>query len=227
VPLCVLERLNRDLRFPCHFLLRAADAPPSGRGVELSATISVAGASGRIRAYLPDEAMAGIDAVPRAPAPSPLDDASWPFAVSAGSVDLSVDELAGIEPGDVLILDGVQRLHWPGGADRGWTLHEQGNSGAFVVDKYFEGIVEMDTAIEPELAKADLERLPVRLYVVLGEKELTLGEVRALAPGSMFELTAGKADPVRLMATGKVIGEGELVDVEGKLGVKVLHWRTA
>jgi type III secretion protein Q len=60
--------------------------------------------------------------------------------------------------------------------------------------------------------------------VVLGEKELTLGDVERLARGSILELDTGKADPVRLAVNGKCVGKGELVEIEGKLGVRITEW---
>ena len=70
----------------------------------------------------------------------------------------------------------------------------------------------------------DLRTLPVRLHVVVGEKELTLAEMENLVPNTILELGTGKADPVRLVVNGKTMGEGELVEVEGKLGVRILSW---
>jgi len=67
----------------------------------------------------------------------------------------------------------------------------------------------------------------MRLQVILAEKEFSLGEIQSLSPGTIVELEAGKSDPVRLMVNGKILGEGELVEVEGNLAVKVLRWRTS
>jgi type III secretion system YscQ/HrcQ family protein len=74
--------------------------------------------------------------------------------------------------------------------------------------------------------KPEIGALPVRLHVVVGQKEFTLAEIQSLGPGTIVELEVLKSDPVRLMVNGKVLGEGELVDVEGKLAVKVLGWRS-
>ena len=59
------------------------------------------------------------------------------------------------------------------------------------------------------------------------KKEFTLAEVQSLGPGSIVELDGGRTDPVRLMVNGKILGEGELVEIEGSLGVKVLRWRSS
>ena len=70
----------------------------------------------------------------------------------------------------------------------------------------------------------DLSGLPVRLHVVLGEKEMTLAELHALAPGAMVELDRGTSGAVDLALNGRLAGSGELVEIEGKLGVKILGW---
>jgi type III secretion protein Q len=99
----------------------------------------------------------------------------------------------------------------------------------FTLDKYFERGVALDTGSVAATAggKPDIESLPVRLHVILGEKEFTLAEIQSLNPGTIIELGGAKADPVRLMINGKILGEGELVDVEGNLAVRVLRWRSA
>jgi type III secretion protein Q len=63
--------------------------------------------------------------------------------------------------------------------------------------------------------------------VIVAEKEMTLADIQSLTPGAIIELGASKVSPVKLMVNGKVLGEGELVDVEGNLAVKILRWRTA
>jgi len=111
---------------------------------------------------------------------------------------------------------------------QGWTLiAETSNFRSFRVDKYFERSVGVGTGEAAVSAvKPDVSRLPIRVHVVLGEKELTFAEIQSLSPGAILELDAIKPDCVRLMINGKVIGEGELVDVEGKLAVRVLGWRS-
>jgi len=74
-------------------------------------------------------------------------------------------------------------------------------------------------------AVPDFSRLTIRLHVVLGEKELTLTEANGLVRGTILELDRSKTDPVQLAINGKIVGDGELVDVDGRLGVRILSWR--
>lgn len=64
--------------------------------------------------------------------------------------------------------------------------------------------------------------LPVRLHFDLGERQMTLSELMALGPGHVFDLGRELRRAVIIRANGKVIGEGELVDVDGQIGVAVL-----
>jgi flagellar motor switch/type III secretory pathway protein FliN len=51
-----------------------------------------------------------------------------------------------------------------------------------------------------------------------------LGELDGLVDGSILELNCSKGDPVRLVVNGKPLGVGELIEVEGKLGVQITAW---
>ena len=64
--------------------------------------------------------------------------------------------------------------------------------------------------------------LPVRLYFDLGERQMTLSELMTVGPGHVFDLGRELRRAVIIRANGKVIGEGELVDVDGQIGVAVL-----
>lgn len=65
--------------------------------------------------------------------------------------------------------------------------------------------------------------IPVTLRFDLGRLELTLAELRQLGPGSVLELPGPADAPVRITVGGRCIGTGELVEVEGRAGVRVLQ----
>ena len=72
--------------------------------------------------------------------------------------------------------------------------------------------------------RPDLGQLPVLLHVVVGEKELSLAEANSLVPGSIIELGTREGEPVDLAINGSCVGKGELVNVDGRLGVKIIRW---
>jgi flagellar motor switch protein FliM len=64
--------------------------------------------------------------------------------------------------------------------------------------------------------------LTLPLVVELSRKPMTLAQVGELQPGQVLELAQKSTDPVELVINGKSIGQGELVEVEGQMAVKVL-----
>jgi flagellar motor switch protein FliM len=66
-----------------------------------------------------------------------------------------------------------------------------------------------------------LRELPVQLTCEIGRVTLSAREVLELRPGSVLPVGRPLAGPVDLTAGGRVIARGELVDVEGEIGVRV------
>lgn len=77
-----------------------------------------------------------------------------------------------------------------------------------------------DTAAAgPDETTSALDDVPVGLSFDLGELQLPLSELRHLAPGQSFDLGRPLAGAVRVRANGALIGWGELVEIDGRLGV--------
>lgn len=231
--LAVLEHLNRRLKFPVQFSLgrgtRSALADNT-RGIMLSCAVGVGGLSGQVRIFLPLDYLSKYkpDTPEGCEAAYPAG-LSWQCPVSAGFVDLSANEMAQIGLGDILLTQRFDAILLPSTAS-GWSIVAEGsNATKFQIDKYFERSMSVEIGREGTAAvsKPDIESLPLRLHVIVGEKEFTLAEVQTLGPGTIVELDATRSDPVRLMVNGKILGEGELVEIEGNLGVKVLRWRNS
>lgn len=64
--------------------------------------------------------------------------------------------------------------------------------------------------------------MTVPLVIVMGRRSFTVKDLLALRIGQVMDLERSPTEPVDLVAAGKVIGKGELVDVDGKLGIRVL-----
>ena len=233
IMLARLENLNRKLRFPIQFsFVRGArknltDATP---GMALTFAVGIGGVTGQIRLFVPLDFLAQpqpeASDPPGANYPAGL---TWSLPISAGFVDLTPDEIAQVGLGDILVAQHDPMALFPNDFSKGWKMVRDGsNSNRFTVDKYLERSISVEPGGESQIAtRPDIRSLPMRLQVILAEKEFSLGEIQSLSPGTIVELEAGKSDPVRLMVNGKILGEGELVEVEGNLAVKVLRWRTA
>lgn len=68
-----------------------------------------------------------------------------------------------------------------------------------------------------------LENLAVTLRVELEARRLTLAEVASLRINQIIELGARAADPVNLLIDNKIVARGELVEVENRLGVRIIQ----
>jgi flagellar motor switch/type III secretory pathway protein FliN len=62
----------------------------------------------------------------------------------------------------------------------------------------------------------------VELTVALGTTQLSLRQVVELAVGQIIQLGRPLAGPFELRAAGRIVGRGELVDVDGELGVRIV-----
>jgi type III secretion protein Q len=152
----------------------------------------------------------------------------WKLPISAGYVDLSAEEMTQVGLGDVLLMQPTGSVLMPGCHGEWMFVAEDSNSGQFQIDKYFERSAFVESGEQSvSTSRPNLEALPLRLHVVVGEKEFTLADIQALSPGAILEFETSKSDPVRLMVNGKVLGDGEMVEVEGKLGVKIVRWRSS
>jgi type III secretion system YscQ/HrcQ family protein len=76
-----------------------------------------------------------------------------------------------------------------------------------------------DTA--PLLNEALLRELPVQLTCEIGRVTMNAREVLELRPGAVLPVGRPLAGPVDLTAGGRVIARGELVDVEGEIGIRI------
>lgn len=67
-----------------------------------------------------------------------------------------------------------------------------------------------------------IAQLPVQLSFDLGEKTMTFNEVRQLKPGYILELSGALPEIVQIRSHNRLIGSGELVEINGRVGVRIL-----
>lgn len=63
--------------------------------------------------------------------------------------------------------------------------------------------------------------MPVQIVAVLGKKTMTLSEVIALKQGEMIDFNKLPQESIDLVANGKLVAKGELIVIDGKLGVQI------
>jgi flagellar motor switch protein FliM len=64
--------------------------------------------------------------------------------------------------------------------------------------------------------------VPVQVVAVLGKKTISVKELVSLKLGQVIDLARPVSETVDLIAGGKLFAKGELVDIDGKLGVRVI-----
>jgi type III secretion protein Q len=67
----------------------------------------------------------------------------------------------------------------------------------------------------------DINRIPVRLTFDLGDRSISVGDLSRLQCGEVFALDRPFASAVIVRANGAVVGSGELVDIDGRIGVVI------
>jgi len=240
--LAIWERANRELGWDLRFsLLDRKSVQPLDRdepGIVLTTTLALRDHARLVRVFLPLRTLGDMRYNPtiqgRAAVPPGL---AWSCPVTVAAEAFTPSELERLERGDVLLASPTPAL-WLPGFRRGWRLQAEGsNFQSFRTDNWFETepvLPESEETTHQETEPkgespasgdgASLSDLPVTLHVVLGEKRLTLSELEGLGEGGLVELDRSPDAPVDLVVNGVRAGRGELVEIEGKLGVRVVKW---
>lgn len=162
--------------------------------------------------------------------PNTLDTGSLPVPLRAeiGQSWLAAGLLATLAPGDALLIqhgwigqDGTLRLT---AAGLGLGLRVQWNDSRLAVTQTLapEGLSmppTPDAPVPDTNAPLAAQDVPVRLSFDLGERTLSLAELQSLQVGQALELGRPLAGAVNVRANGALIGTGELVEIDGQLGV--------
>jgi len=210
------------------------DAPPRETAIA-GLSFVVDGEASHVRAFFPRAFLASV--------PSPLERASL-AAIGPLPLELpivacralaSAEEVALLSKGDVWMLDGAWALGSPSQSLRGrvW-LCAGASEHAACADLEADGRVvlrdggeelswspmsqETNTSTEVVLAVGDV---PVVVRVEIGAATMTAHDWSALRPGDVLGLGSRVGSAVTLRVSGIAVAEGELVDLEGEVGVRI------
>ena len=180
---------------------------------------------------------------------SPLFALPFDLSVCAGHAVLNGAELASIEPGDVIVLErgdltvsdegalsGRCSLAAPGAAARAEC--ELLDDGAFrIVELDLLEAVMSEPVNQPETDQAGLEHeetadlsqvlaedVELTLAAELGRLRLSLAHASTYEVGSVLRLGKPVGAEVDLTLAGRLVGRGELLNIDGELGVRVSQW---
>jgi type III secretion system YscQ/HrcQ family protein len=160
------------------------------------------------------------------------------LVVDGGEVTLKAAELLTLGPADVLLLDDAWwrrertlRLRVLGArATTWWAQDEDGaialrriesRPGAGATTSGAKNGAGRKTMSEETATLKTLGDAPVEVSVELARIRLTLAELQALRIGEVVASGAPIGEHVRLRVGDVVIGEGELVEIDGQIGVRL------
>lgn len=176
-------------------------------------------------------------------------DLAWPATVCLGLVRLSVAEWRQLEVGDALLPDVWWPEGWTGASapregdlgpaflrlQRSWNGARLLRSDAGVklrLDNLWLTTPGGDWLMAEEDSPGEAQSLPIKdlelqIAIELDRFPVTVGELSRWRAGEVLTLRHGPADPVRLVVeTGlqrRVLAEGRVVLLDGKLGVEILR----
>ena len=222
------EATGRDIRF----VGWTAEADSQLEGDALRAVVERQGRRWSVAVDSPDCGGAPVAALlslwpvsPRA-----MDGLPFPAVVRLGSTPLTMGQLRSLKPGDaVLVATGgrsamlVVAETWLAEATRdgpAWRLAAPPRPARSRDEKEWT-MTDDDDADGREQTVGDPDELPVRVSFDVGRLALSLGELRRLGTGSVLDLGRSVDDLVRITVGGQLVGQGQLVDLHGTVGVRI------
>lgn len=148
-----------------------------------------------------------------------------------GALSLStVAELEGLEVGDVWVPGAAAWLAGEPlasgvlcapGAGRGWPVRV--SDGKIVLGAEAVRVHEEQNGMSQEESELTqiVGQTPVLVRLELGALEMSAAEWAALRPGDVVQCGRRIEEPVVLRAGGREIARGELVDIEGEIGIRI------
>ena len=171
--------------------------------------------------------------------------------VEAATLDLKPDDIASLEVGDIIILENHQLTKSASGLEgvafiRLGTGQNGGLQGRLVNDGEQSRIEILEITIQEQPPEGAMVRegeeagdaaaaagdnigethgllrdVPAPVVVELGRIKLSAAQVTRLKTGQIIRLPRGPNDPVDLVVNGKLFARGELIEVDGELGVRL------
>ncbi len=164
--------------------------------------------------------------------------------VFLGTVPSTPAEVAQLDAGDVVLVD-ADRLHLrfglhPSVVVTGELVEDRESRSSFLVasiersppmhtnpapEEETKSEPDIDIDVELDATQLILEASTLPLEVQLGSVEMTVEQLLRLRPGQLIGLNRSPRDLVSLAVGGRVVAEGELVEFDGRLGVRVVSIR--
>jgi type III secretion protein Q len=190
---------------------------PSSLSVSLGITLSRG--DDRLILWLSGDAIALLKQLPK----RPLEDLfAIPLRLSFqwGPLLISQTELRHLAIGDLLLLpENARTSPVLRGFVEGhvWAQFHQHDNQLELISMH------IDDLSEPVNNLSSLDQLPVQVSFEVGRQALDLHTLATLQPGSLIDLATPLTGEVRIMANQRCVGIGELVNLQERLGIRVLR----
>jgi type III secretion system YscQ/HrcQ family protein len=159
-------------------------------------------------------------------------DAHVALRLEVGRTAVARSDLSGLGVGDVILFERFGVRDARGGpvtlrlGRGGFGARLDGD--ALTIEEHFRlnrgvSTMEFDPSQKGDAASADqlLRELPVEVVCELGRVTMSGRELLELRPGVVIPAGRPLSGPVDLTVGGRVVARGELVDVEGEIGVRI------
>jgi type III secretion protein Q len=149
-----------------------------------------------------------------------------------GASRLSHGCLSRVGPGDVLLVtDHALRMRCNDQVLGRYSITDEGITVDKLLNQPYEDIAEASLQADPGEAGigaavgavVGTARIPVRLEFVLQQNRMTIGQLGQLHRGQLISLEADAEKSVLVLANGALLGRGELVQLEDRLGVEMIE----
>jgi type III secretion protein Q len=158
-----------------------------------------------------------------------------PVSLRFAAATLTVGDVRDLSPGDVVIVDehgGTDgtavvviaehlvapiQLNAAGGVLTAHPTRGCGSQWEWSMDN------KSEPSRRPVTEALELDELPLRIVFEVGRLELSLGDVRQMAPGTVLPLSRPFDEALDIMASGRRIGRGEIVRIGDSLGVRIIR----
>jgi type III secretion protein Q len=182
-----------------------------------------------------------FSANPREPQ-APLCDLPLTLIAEIGRTQLPIAIARELAVGDIVVLDEAS-LVYDGRVFRGDVSVRVSGSRSHCVCRAVDTALEIERTFssqEPQMTTGRLTQTtppttlgqslasdaPLEISIELARFSLTLGELQRSAPGDVLVTGRRIGEQVTLRVGGRALAQGELVDVEGEIGVRLLSLGT-
>ncbi|UOG93540.1 MAG: type III secretion system cytoplasmic ring protein SctQ [Candidatus Thiothrix sulfatifontis] len=148
-----------------------------------------------------------------------------PLWLEISHIVFSMQEINELQPSDLILLEdthfedqGLLRLCLDSGYCCEATLSETTPATLTIITEWMPmSDNEQKQNIE------HISQIPVQLSFDVGEKTLSFNEVRQLRPGYILELGKSLPEIIQIRSQHRLIGTGELVEINGRIAVRIIN----